>query len=85
MNQALETTVQPIQRTRKTRCRSPVTVIVEREFVGDKTVTEALLPIIFEDLRRKMETLCAVEISRAVESTRATETIGTFDTPLDST
>ena len=77
--QALETTIQPIQRTRKPRCRSPVTVIVEREFVGDKTVTEALLPILFEDLRRKVETLCAAE------SICPAESIGTFDTPFDST
>ena len=51
MNQTLETS------PRKTRNRSPVTVIVEREFVGDKTVTEALLPIIFEDLRHKVEAI----------------------------
>jgi hypothetical protein len=41
--------------TRKPRTSPPVTVIVEREFVGDKTITEALLPIIFEDLRRQIE------------------------------
>jgi hypothetical protein len=41
--------------TRKPRQSTPVTVIVEREFVGDKTITEALLPVIFEDLRRQIE------------------------------
>jgi hypothetical protein len=41
--------------TRKSRQSTPVTVIVEREFVGDKTITEALLPVIFEDLRQRLE------------------------------
>jgi hypothetical protein len=41
--------------TRKPRAAKPVTVIVEREFVGDKSITEALLPVIFEDLRRHLE------------------------------
>jgi hypothetical protein len=41
--------------TRKPRTSPPVTVIVEREFMGDKTLTEALLPVIFEDLRKQIE------------------------------
>ena len=45
------------QPTRKPRSQTPVTVIVEREFVGDKTVSEALVPVIFEDLRRKADEL----------------------------
>jgi hypothetical protein len=36
--------------TRKPRPKPPVSVLVEREFVGDKTVTEAMIPVIFEDL-----------------------------------
>jgi len=40
---------------RKSRVRTPVTVIVEHEFVGDKTISEALIPVIFEELRRKAE------------------------------
>jgi hypothetical protein len=39
--------------TRKPRPRTPVTLIVEREFVGDKTIPEAMIPVILEDLRRK--------------------------------
>jgi len=35
--------------------RTPVKVIVEREFIGDKTLTEAFIPVIYEDLRRKAE------------------------------
>jgi len=45
------------KQTRKPRARTPVTVIVEREFVGDKTVSEALMPVILEDLRRKADEL----------------------------
>ncbi len=39
--------------TRKPRARTPVTLIIEREFVGEKTIPEAMLPVILEDLRRK--------------------------------
>ena len=40
---------------RKPRARTPVKLIVARKFVGDKTVTEAMIPVIVEDLRRKTE------------------------------
>jgi hypothetical protein len=40
---------------RKPRAKEPVTLIVEREFVGGKTLAEAMLPVIFEDLRRRTE------------------------------
>ena len=43
------------KQTRKPRARTSVILIVEREFVGDKTVTEALIPVIVDDLRRKVE------------------------------
>jgi len=43
------------KQTRNPRARTPVTLIVAREFVGDKTVAEALIPIIVDDLRRKAE------------------------------
>ena len=35
--------------------RQPVTVIVAQEFIGDKTLAEAFIPVIFEDLRRKAD------------------------------
>lgn len=38
---------------RKPRARTSVTLIIEREFVGEKTITEAMIPVILEDLRRK--------------------------------
>jgi len=41
--------------TRKPRAGTPVVLIVERQFVGDKPMTEALIPIILEDLRQRME------------------------------
>lgn len=43
------------KQTRKPRQRPPVTVIIEHEFIGDKTLTEAFIPVILEDLRRKAE------------------------------
>ncbi len=38
---------------RRPRKRLSVKVIVTREFVGDKTLAEAFIPVITEDLRRK--------------------------------
>jgi hypothetical protein len=49
MNTTLE------KQTRKPRTKPPVTVIVEREFVGERPFTEVLLPVLFEDMRRKAE------------------------------
>ena len=49
------------KQTRKPRARVSVRVLVEREFVGDKTVSEALLPVILEDLRKRAETLCTLD------------------------
>jgi len=40
---------------RKPRRGKSVTVIVGREFIGDKTLAEAFIPVILEDLRRKAE------------------------------
>ena len=41
------------KQSRKPRMPTPVRLIVEREFVGEKTVTEAMIPVLFEDLKRK--------------------------------
>jgi hypothetical protein len=49
MNIAVETP------TRKPCTKKSVIVLVEREFMGDKTLEEIMLPIIIEDLRRKAE------------------------------
>lgn len=35
--------------------QTAVNVIVKREFVGDKTMLETIIPVIIEDLRRKAE------------------------------
>ena len=43
------------KQNRKPRAGTPVRLIVAREFVGDKTATEALIPVIVDDLRRKAE------------------------------
>ena len=42
-------------KTRKPRARAPVKVIVERAFVGDKTLAEAFIPVITDDLLHKIE------------------------------
>lgn len=34
--------------------RTPVQMIVNREYVGTQTITEAFIPIISEDIRRKI-------------------------------
>ena len=34
--------------------RQPVQMIVSREYVGTQTITEAFIPIISEDIRRKI-------------------------------
>ena len=34
--------------------KAPVQMIISREYVGTQTVTEAFIPIIFEDIRRKI-------------------------------
>ena len=39
----------------KPRAKQSVLIIVEREFMGEKTLEEAMLPVIIEDLRRKAE------------------------------
>lgn len=39
----------------KERKRTTVTVIVEREFIGEKPFAEVLLPVLFDDMRRKAE------------------------------
>ena len=33
----------------------PVQIIVKREFVGEKSLTDALTPIIYDDLRKQIE------------------------------
>lgn len=39
------------------RKKTPVKIIIEREFIGTKTVSEIFIPIIFEDIRGKIRTL----------------------------
>lgn len=38
-----------------------VETIVEREFVGDVTPIQAILPIVLEDIRKKAEENCRME------------------------
>lgn len=43
---------------KKTRIthKNPITVVVQREFVGNKSLLEVFIPVIYEDIRRKLET-----------------------------
>lgn len=43
------------QINKKPRTRTSVTLKIEREFIGDKTLIEAIIPVIVEDLRLKAE------------------------------
>lgn len=36
--------------------KGKVQIIVKREFVGEKSLTDAFIPIIYEDIRKKLET-----------------------------
>ncbi|MDR2525913.1 MAG: stage II sporulation protein R [Oscillospiraceae bacterium] len=44
------------KKTRKPRRGKTVTLIIAHEFAGGKTLPEALIPVISEDLMRKAET-----------------------------
>jgi hypothetical protein len=47
--------------TRNPHLQTPVNVLVERKFVGDKTINEAMIPIIFEDLLHKAKQIHTFE------------------------
>ena len=36
--------------------KNPIIVVVQREFVGNQSLLEAFIPVIYEDIRRKLET-----------------------------
>lgn len=36
------------------RKKAPVQMVVRREFVGTQTITDAFIPIIYEDIRREI-------------------------------
>lgn len=36
--------------------KEPVTVIIQHEFVSTQSLLEAFIPVIYEDIRRKLET-----------------------------
>lgn len=43
------------KQTTQKRNKAPVTLIVQREFIGEKKLSEMMFPIIYEDLRKKIE------------------------------
>lgn len=44
-----------MKQPRKPSPRTPVRIVVGQEFVGDKSISEAFIPVIVEDIRRKAE------------------------------
>lgn len=51
---------------RRSRKKAPVQMIVRHEFVGTKTVTDAFIPIIYEDIHKtvsEVDTLDTEDIS----------------------
>lgn len=43
------------KQTAQKRIKAPVTLVVQREFTGEKKLSEVMFPIIYEDLRRQLE------------------------------
>ena len=43
------------KQTAQKRNKAPVTLVVQREFIGEKKLSEVMFPIIYEDLRKKIE------------------------------
>lgn len=39
---------------KNSRKKAPVQMVVRREFVGTQTITDAFIPIIYEDIRREI-------------------------------
>ncbi len=44
----------PMEKKKRVVTTAPVQMIVSREYVGTQTVAEAFIPIISEDIRRKI-------------------------------
>lgn len=46
------------ENTKKKRIvpKGKVQIIVKREFVGEKSLTDVFIPVIYEDIRKKLET-----------------------------
>ena len=44
----------PMEKRKRMVITAPVQMIVSREYVGTQTVAEAFIPIISEDIRRKI-------------------------------
>lgn len=43
------------KQTTQKRNKAPVTLVVQREFIGEKKLSEVMFPIIYEDLRKRVE------------------------------
>lgn len=47
---------------RRSRKKAPVQMIVRHEFVGTKTVTDAFIPIIYEDIHKTVSEADTLDI-----------------------
>ena len=43
------------KQTTQKRNKAPVTLVILREFIGEVKLSEVMFPIIYEDLRKKIE------------------------------
>lgn len=43
------------QKQMNSAAKSPVQIIIKREFVGEKSLADAIAPIIYDDIRKKLE------------------------------
>lgn len=44
-----------MEKKKNSAAKPPVQIIVKREFVGDKSLADVITPIIYDDIRRKLE------------------------------
>ncbi len=53
---------------KKTRIthKNPITVVVQREFVGNQSLLEAFIPVVYEDIRRKLEANRTIDNSACI-------------------
>ena len=45
----------PTEKKKRSSPKAPVRIIVRREFVGTQTLEEAFIPVICEDIRKRLE------------------------------
>ena len=44
-----------MEKKKNRAAKPPVQIIIKREFVGEKSLADAITPIIYDDIRKKLE------------------------------